>query len=96
MRITTPILAAALIAATPALAQNQAATPNNADVTMPNAADANAVAVNDVAAVVDTTVVASNDATAAAPVNEEKHGFPWGVLGLLGLLGLIPRTRKRG
>jgi hypothetical protein len=30
----------------------------------------------------------------AAPAQEEKKSFPWGVLGLLGLLGLIPRTRR--
>jgi len=28
-------------------------------------------------------------------VEEQKPGFPWGVLGLLGLIGLIPRARRR-
>jgi hypothetical protein len=27
---------------------------------------------------------------------EEKKGFPWGLLGLLGLIGLLPMRKKSG
>jgi hypothetical protein len=96
---TTPLIifTAALLAASPALAQNEAA-PTNADT---NAAEANAVAGNEVMpapenATEPMAVPADNAAmpeTAPAP-EPKKRSFPWGVIGLLGLLGLIPRTRR--
>ena len=101
MRITTPIIAAAaLLAATPVIAQNDAAAPDaNAEMAV-NAVDANAMTPTDNAAMAgDQTAVVPVDNTAAmdantAPPVQEKHGFPWGLLGLLGLLGFIPRTRR--
>lgn len=99
MRITTPIIAAALLTAAPAIAQNEPAPTNATDVNAVTATDANlAVPDANVAAPVDvnlTPVDTVDNTVAPAPV-EEKHGFPWGVLGLLGLLGFLPRARKRG
>jgi hypothetical protein len=100
MRITTPIIAAALLAAAPAIAQNEPASANATDM---NAVNAVAATDANVAAVDANAAVATNVEMAPLPVDntvttapaEEKHGFPWGVLGLLGLLGFIPRTRKR-
>ena len=96
MRMTVPlILAAALAAATPALAQD---ANNTADANMaaPMATDANAVA--PVATDANATVPVAEPAAPAvdettAP-EEKKGGFPWGVLGLLGLIGLIPRKGR--
>jgi hypothetical protein len=98
MRTKPMILAAAaLIAASPALAQNEAA---NAPT---NAAETNATEMN------ATANMATNVPTPAEPValpgenmtNEAapapapaKRNFPWGLIGVLGLLGLIPRTRR--
>jgi hypothetical protein len=91
------IAAAALISASPALAQNDA---GNAAT---NVAETNAVEMN------ATANIAANVPTPAEPValpgenvtNEAapapapaKRSFPWGIIGVLGLLGLIPRTRR--
>jgi hypothetical protein len=91
------IAAAALISASPALAQNDA---GNAST---NVAETNAVEMN------ATANIAANVPTPAEPValpgenvtNEAapapapaKRSFPWGIIGVLGLLGLIPRTRR--
>jgi hypothetical protein len=91
------IAAAALISASPVLAQNDAA---NAPA---NAVETNAVETN------ATANIAANVPTPAEPValpgdntmNETapapapaKRSFPWGIIGVLGLLGLIPRTRR--
>ena len=101
MRITMPILAAAaLLATTPALAQNDAVDSNTTGETMVNTTDANAMTPADNAAMnADQTAAVPVDNGAAmdtnyAPPAQEKHGFPWGLLGLLGLLGFIPRTRR--
>ena len=95
---TTPMIiaAAALLAATPALAQNEA---GNATT---NAPEANAVEMNaeaNVAANVPmpagpVAVPGENVTNEAAPAPEPKKSFPWGLIGILGLLGLIPRTRR--
>jgi hypothetical protein len=96
MRITIAIAAAALVAGSPAWAQNDTANTAATDVNVV-AMDANAMTPIDnatvpVATTTDTTTV---ETTEPAPVPEERHhGFPWGVLGLLGLLGLIPRLRR--
>jgi len=100
MRMTASltIAAAALLAATPAWAQN-----TSASATATNVAETNLTATNEVAtsstATNETTVVPTEtnvttetETTTAAPA--EKKSFPWGVLGLLGLLGLIPRARR--
>ncbi|MEA3052982.1 MAG: hypothetical protein QOG72_1885 [Sphingomonadales bacterium] len=45
----------------------------------------------------DTAGTASYDSTANAqyaPVREDDHDFPWGLLGLLGLAGLLGLRRK--
>lgn len=104
MRMTTHVMiaAAALLAASPALAQNETDPALNAD--------ANAVVTtNDVAAPADNAVMPVDanavlptdttalpvDTTTPAPADDDDRDFPWGVLGLLGLLGLIPRLRRR-
>ena len=94
------ILAGALIAPSPALAQDNAAAPGNTVST--EGVDAN-IAANTTAPATPTTAAATpgaQDATLppeattttdtgpVAPV-EERRGFPWGVLGLLGLIGLL-------
>jgi hypothetical protein len=113
MRMTSSlaIAAAALLAVSPALAQNAAGPTNTTDVTSGNAVGTSATTTNDVSngttAVGGTTSPGGQDAalpaTAAgtpadvgyvAPAQEQKKGFPWGVLGLLGLLGLIPRRGR--
>ena len=96
---TTPMMiaAAALLTASPAFAQNEAA---NAPAT---AAEANVAATNE--AVVEpapatvaepATVATENTVTTAETTTEQpaKKSFPWGIVGILGLLGLIPRTRR--
>ena len=104
MRISTPIIAAAaLLAATPALAQNDtanmAAADNTVVATDVNATapvDANAMRAAPPPAATDTTTTMDTNMVEPAPA--PKRGFPWGILGLLGLIGLLPRTggRKRG
>jgi hypothetical protein len=100
MRMTVPlILAAALAAATPALAQdanNTAAVDVNATVPDATAVDANAaapVATNDLA-VAPAEPVATDVATTEPAPEKKGGGFPWGVLGLLGLVGLFPRKGR--
>jgi hypothetical protein len=98
MRITTPIIAAALLTAAPAIAQNEPAPTNASDINAIAATDANLAAPDANAAApanVEVAPLPVDNSIAPAPV-EEKHGFPWGVLGLLGLLGFLPRARKRG
>ena len=103
MRILISVATAgAIVAATPALAQDNAAA---------NAAAANAAATNEAAPLNATTSMpagptaggqpATQPATATtdnqagtAPVGGQKPGFPWGVLGLLGLVGLFGRKRS--
>lgn len=104
MRTILPmgLAAAALFAATPALAQNQAdpantteAAATNAEMTDANAVvplDANAVDANAVATVPVDENLTAVDTTAPAP--EKPRGFPWGVLGLVGLVGLLGRARR--
>ena len=104
MRISTPIIAAAaLLAATPAFAQNDTANavaPDNTvvatDVNAAAPVDANAMTAVPPPAATDTAMM---DTNTVEPAPAPKRGFPWGILGLLGLIGLLPRTggaRKRG
>jgi len=101
MRMTVPLmLAAALAASSPALAQDAnntaSADVNAADVAAMNATDANAmapVATNDVAAA-PAAEPAATDTYQEAPAEKKSGGFPWGVLGLLGLIGLMPRKGR--
>jgi hypothetical protein len=96
------IAAAALIASVPAWAQNTAAPGNAADNTVATTATnevATTMTTNTTTAAETATVPVDENATTAdtgyaAPAQEEKKSFPWGVLGLLGLLGLIPRNRR--
>jgi hypothetical protein len=97
MRMTVPLIAAAVLAASsPAFAQDANNTADaNAAAPAP-AADVNAtapVATNDLAAA-PAEPVATDMTTAPAPEPEKKGGFPWGVIGLLGLIGLIPRKGR--
>ena len=94
-------IAASLLLAAPAAAQNQTALANTADAT--NTVDANAVTANDVGTTTTTDVnTTTATETTAVPVDSnmtetpapEKKSFPWGVIGLVGLLGLIPRARR--
>jgi hypothetical protein len=99
MRTMIPVMiAAALVAAGPAAAQdtnNMAAAapaPIDANVAAPDANAVAAMPVNDVAPAPEVT---TND-TDTSQQSTESHGsgFPWGVLGLLGLIGLIPRRSR--
>ena len=101
------ILAGALVATSPALAQDNAAAPGNTVST--EGVDAN-IAANTAAPATPTTAAATpgaQDATlppeAATPAEsamtapaERRRSFPWGVLGLLGLAGLLGARKARG
>ena len=106
MRKTIPLtIAASLLIAAPAIAQdNTVAVANDtvaADTVAADPLDANAVAAdpaNDLAAdplaTPVTTDPALTDPAYAEPVADadgDDDRFPWGLLGLLGLAGLIPR-----
>ena len=105
MRNFTPLtIAATLLLAAPAVAQDNAVTATNdaaaAEVTATDPLDANAAITtapaNDLTADPNampmTTEPAAVDPAYAEPVEEEDDDrFPWGLLGLLGLTGLIPR-----
>jgi MYXO-CTERM domain-containing protein len=93
------MIAAALLIAPPAFAQDANAVANDTAVAAPddNAASADAAsdAMNDMAAApVETMPVETTDTAATPPADGDGDGgggFPWGLLGLLGLIGLIPR-----
>jgi hypothetical protein len=96
MRLShTLIIAGALLAATPALAQDNAAAPSN--LAASNTVDANAAAAQadmNSAAVPPESANASPGVATSADTGttmgvKTTHGFPWGVIGLLGLLGLM-------
>lgn len=87
------ILAGALLAATPALAQDANTTTDNA--MMANGVDMNAsapaiaadnMAAGDVSAPPSVATPADTGTTMAV---KQKKGFPFGVLGLIGLIGLL-------
>jgi hypothetical protein len=94
-------VAIAMLAASPAFAQNNAAAPTNAvETTAANAAAGNvsdnvtpAPAANDaVAAPADTATALP----ASPPAQSQPRSFPWGVLGLLGLIGLFGSRKSAG
>ena len=98
------ILAGALFAAAPAVAQDNAAAPANTVVE--NTVDANSTAVtqtttmttNTTATPVDTTAVPPETAAPAdttTTTTDHDRGFPWGVLGLVGLIGLLGARKAR-
>jgi hypothetical protein len=104
MRTSIPLtIAATLLIAAPAVAQNNAVTTGN-EVAAPEAADpldANATMTADPANGVATDPMAApmaadpsaTDPAYAEPVADgdgDDDRFPWGLLGLLGLLGLRP------
>lgn len=103
MRFVEPvILAAALAAAAPAMAQDNAAVPANAATPVPDAnmaapaPDANAaVPVTDMN-VAAPAPVDENAAAPTAPPPDSDRGFPWGVLGVLGLIGLLGVRKAKG
>ena len=95
MRLShTLVIAGALLAATPALAQDNAAAPTN---TTSNTTEANDVAaqadLNSAAVPPESTnaspAVATPADTGTTTGVKQERGFPWGVLGLLGLAGLL-------
>jgi len=104
MRYSTPVMiAATMLLAAPAAAQDNAVTATNdaaaadANATDPLATDANmavdpanGMAADPMAAPVTTDPAA--DMNYGEPADDDDDGrFPWGLLGLLGLAGLIPR-----
>jgi hypothetical protein len=110
MRNSTPlIIAATMLLATPAFAQDNAVPATNdagaAGMTDPLATNgAETAPTNGLTAGPGTTPVAADPAATdpalsdpayAAPAEERDDGrFPWGLLGLLGLAGLIPRKER--
>ena len=103
MRYSTPVMiAATLLLAAPASAQDNAVTATNdtavaadTNATDPLATDANvavdpAMTADPMAAPV-TTDPATDPAYGEAADDDDDGRFPWGLLGLLGLAGLIPR-----
>ena len=105
MRLTLSLAVAALLAATPAVAQNTEEPAVNADTTATNAVGTNDVTGNvamtppDAAAApgTQTATLPPDSSTAAVDTavtrDREGHGFPWGVFGLVGLIGLLGRKR---
>ena len=99
MRFVQPlIIAGALAAAAPAIAQDNAAAPTN---TVTPAPDANAaVPVTDMnaagPAAPAATPVDESAAAPATPTPDTDHGFPWGVLGVIGLIGLLGARKVKG
>ena len=98
------IVAGALFAAAPAVAQDNAAAPANTAVD--NTVDANiatatqtiTTTTNTTATPVDTTAVPPETAAPAdttTTTTEHERGFPWGVLGLIGLIGLLGARKAR-
>ena len=104
MRYSTPVMiAATLLLAAPASAQDNAVTATNdaaaaadAAATDPLATDANLATdpANGMVAEPAAPVVTTEpmDMNYDEPAGDDDDGrFPWGLLGLLGLAGLIPR-----
>jgi hypothetical protein len=87
------ILAGALVAAAPAVAQDNAAAPANAaeaNAAAPApAADTNAATPDLQNGQVPPPNVATPADTGATMAVKTHSGFPWGVVGLLGLIGLF-------
>jgi hypothetical protein len=103
MRTTFPLMiAVALTAATPAIAQG---TDNVANANTTATAAANDTGATDSMTVTTDPAMAGNDANAMdaapvamdvpadAPAPAEKKSFPWGVIGILGLIGVLGRKR---
>jgi hypothetical protein len=99
MRRTMIWIAAAVLVATPAAAQNETTDANASTVTADNAVAVNDTAMNDMAAApaadmnADLAAPPEEGAPAAEPAPERERGFPWGVIGLVGLVGLLGRRR---
>jgi len=103
MRYSTPVMiAATLLLAAPAAAQDNAVTATNdaavadANVTDPLATDANLATDPANGMVADSLppppATEPMDMNYGEPADDDDDGrFPWGLLGLLGLAGLIPR-----
>ena len=109
MRYSTPLMiAATVLLAVPAAAQENVVTATNTSAADPgisttnNLDSANAVATgttNGLTAGPGTAVPATDpgltDPTYGQPHQDRDEGrFPWGLLGLLGLAGLIPRKER--
>ena len=103
MRIMEPlIIAGSLVAAVPAMAQDNAAEPM-ATATPPSDTNAAAPATPTTAAATpgaqDATLpadAAANPAPPTVPADEPDRSFPWGVLGLVGLIGLFGVRKAKG
>jgi len=101
MRKTFPLMiAAALTASTPALAQDTANTANADtavanDVTAADNMSAEPVMADPANDLANAPMPVEQPAEAyPEPIPTKKSGFPWGAIGLLGLIGLMPRKRR--
>ena len=104
----TLMLAGSLFIVSPALAQGNAAAPDNGAAATP--VDANAAApaapappaepaatpADQNAAVPPTVATPADTGTTVGVKQQQRRGFPWGVLGLLGLIGLFGVRKVKG
>jgi MYXO-CTERM domain-containing protein len=93
--------AAAALSATPAIAQNNAADTNVANVTEVNTVEGNDMAAMNGMAVppatnMDVGMAPPPEETMPTPAPEpaREREFPWGIIGLVGLVGLLGRRRR--
>ena len=97
MRYLMGMIAAAALAATPAMAQDNtaAAVPDAGNTLDPSAAPP-AAADPMMNGLVAEPLPADTAAPAATPATRpaRKESFPWGILGVLGLAGLLGRMRR--
>ena len=100
MRLSHKLMVAVAVAtASPALAQNNAATPANTTENTVMTTDVNATTTT-----TDANAAAPVEATTAAPTTTETNStstsqpaekkFPWGAIGLVGLIGLLGLRRR--
>jgi MYXO-CTERM domain-containing protein len=105
------LVAAALCAAAPALAQNSGTPTNTTDMTSGNTVSTSGVDANSAAGgpatPTDAAATPGTQQTALPPtvttpaetgsgvIVGKQKGFPWGVLGLLGLLGILGKRRRK-
>lgn len=99
MRVSALLMiSGALVASSPAIAQNAAEPAANETVenvtTTNEAVDMNLV--NGAAPVATTEPAAPPPEETAPAPTPAKRSFPWGVLGLLGLVGLFGRRSRTG
>jgi hypothetical protein len=102
MRLSHHTLAATILVAVPAFAQNNTTPTNATDITSGNTVITNEAAANTTAAATTPGVQPAPAPAAATPADTgaiaaprpAQRTFPWGVLGLVGLIGLLGRRRR--